>query len=71
MLKAGAGFILGYWVGNRHGTETVQRREGRSASGWLSAFLILIALLAWGHLDLRPHARPAAHSVAVYNPVSR
>jgi hypothetical protein len=65
MLKAVAGFVVGYRVGYRPATETVQAREGGSASGWLSAFLILIALLAWGHLDLRPHAQPGAHSVAV------
>lgn len=71
MRKALAGFVIGYLLGERRAAEVGTPRESGSASGWLSAFLILIALLAWGHVDLQPHARPGAHSVAVHKTASR
>jgi hypothetical protein len=71
MLKALAGFVVGYYAGERRAAEGTTPCEGGSASGWLSAFLILIALLAWGRVDVQPHARPGAHSVAAHKTVSR
>jgi hypothetical protein len=67
ILKAFAGFIVGYCAGERRATEVATPCENGSASGWLSAFLILIALLAWGHVDLRPPARSDAHGVVVHS----
>lgn len=60
MLKALAGFIIGYWAGERRPAVAPQPEQS-GASGWLGAFLILIAILAWGHVDLRsPH--PPMHA---------
>jgi hypothetical protein len=47
MLKAFVGFVVGYYAGERLATDAVTPCENGSASGWLSAFLILVALLAW------------------------
>jgi hypothetical protein len=48
MLKALAGFIVGYWAGEqavkRGASQAVPPQSG--ASGWIGAFLILIAILA-------------------------
>ena len=70
MLKALAGFVLGYWAGERRAVEPVPR-EGGSASGWLAAFLILIGLLAWGHVDLLPRVRPDAHNAVMHKGAMR
>jgi hypothetical protein len=66
MLKALAGFVVGFYAGERRAAEATTPREGGSASGWLAAFLILIGLLAWGNADLRSHARPGAHTVVAH-----
>jgi hypothetical protein len=71
MLKAFVGLVVGYYAGERRAAEGTTPREGGSASGWLSAFLIFIALLAWGHVDLRPHARSDAHSVVAHTAAPR
>ncbi|MFZ0599845.1 MAG: hypothetical protein WAN05_00360 [Roseiarcus sp.] len=70
MLKALAGFVLGYWVGEHRAVEPAPRERG-SASGWLAAFLILIGLLAWGRADLRPHVRPDAHNAVMHKGAMR
>ena len=33
------------------------------ASGWIGAFLVLIAILAWGKVDLRQPTHVAQHSI--------
>jgi hypothetical protein len=38
MLKALAGFVIGYPLGERRAAEAATPRESGSASGWLSAF---------------------------------
>jgi hypothetical protein len=58
MLKALAGFIIGYWAGERRSAVAPQPEQS-GASGWIGAFVILIATLAWGHVDLRPSHHPA------------
>lgn len=70
MLKAFAGFIVGYYAGERRAGEPATPRESGSASGWLSAFLMLMALLAWGYGDSRPHARSAVHSAVAHTDAS-
>jgi hypothetical protein len=57
MLKALAGFIIGYWAGERRSAVAPQPEQS-GASGWLGAFLILIAILAWGHVKLGPSHPP-------------
>ena len=67
MLKALAGFVVGYAIGEREGERrAIAPASPRSgASGWLGAFLILIAILAWGHVKLGPsHPRVLAPSHA-------
>lgn len=60
MSRAIALGVVGYWLGEREGErrafETAPARGG--ASGWLGAFLILLAILAWGHVKIgsSPHA---------------
>jgi hypothetical protein len=71
MLKAFVGFVIGYQFGERRMTDAARPREGGSASGWLSAFLMLMALLAWGHADLRSHARSDAHSIVAHTAMPR
>ena len=74
MLRAIGFGLVGYFLGEREGERrameaTSSQRSG--ASGWLGAFLILIAILAWGHVDLRPHsanvARPATVSTHAFD----
>jgi CDP-diglyceride synthetase len=57
MLKAIFGFVVGYAIGKRSGErraiEAASPRSG--ASGFLGALIILIAILAIFHVDLRSH----------------
>jgi len=56
MWKVLAGAVVGYWLGEQAGerqaSTSAAPRSG--ASGWLGAFLILIAILAWGHVKIGP-----------------
>lgn len=67
MLKAIVGFLVCYAIGEREGerraTEAAQPQSG--ASGWIGAFLIFIAILAWGHVDLRPHLSVATRHATI------
>lgn len=48
-------FGVGYWLGERRGGEA-SRAPGGGASGWLTAFLILIGILAFGNVKFDPPA---------------
>jgi hypothetical protein len=55
---------LGERSGERRATEAAQQQS--SASGGIGTFLILIAILACGHVDLRsshPPVRATSHAV--------
>jgi hypothetical protein len=68
MLKALAGFIVGYWAGERRSAVAPQTNQS-GTSGWLGAFLILIAIWAWGHVKLGS-SHPPVH-VANYAALAR
>jgi hypothetical protein len=66
MLKAVAGFVVGYQFGERHAAEAAPSGEGGGAMAWLASLLILLAIVKFGHVDLRPHARLNAHGVVTH-----
>ncbi len=57
--------VVGYWLGEREGerraSETAPAHSG--ASGWLGAFLILLGILAFGHVKLAPATHGARDHV--------
>jgi hypothetical protein len=57
MWKAPAGFIVGYEASERSSTVAPQTEQS-GASGWLGAFLILTAILAFGHAKLDGSHQP-------------
>lgn len=55
-------FILGFEIDQRRGAATP--REGSSAIGWFVALLVLLAIIKFDHVDLRPHGEHGVTSGA-------
>jgi len=47
-------FALGYWLGERQRGGASTRAQRSGASGWLTAFLVLLGLLAFAHVKIGP-----------------
>jgi hypothetical protein len=62
VLRLLAAFGFGLLMGERRAAEP---RSG--ASGWLAAFLIFIAILAWGHVGFSPTYKGVGSTPAAFS----